>query len=166
MLAVFVHALSSVTAERSEVRQPPPRLAGLLPLIRPHEGVPEAVRRSTTTLGLAGAEAIRRRRREIGGHGIVCALARRVCQIGCRAPFNGRTGNQPDPVVPKTAANMRVTGKLPLRWLVGCTCHLARLATDLDTEHGGNRCEQAGRGERGRTAERRRPAAMRPNALG
>ena len=62
-LAVFVHALSSVTAERSEVRQPPPRLAGLLPLIRPHEGVPEAVRRLLMTLGLAGAEAIRRRRR-------------------------------------------------------------------------------------------------------
>lgn len=61
-LAVFAHALSNVTAERSEVRQPPPRLADLLPLIRPHEGVPEAVRRLLMTLGLAGAEAIRRRR--------------------------------------------------------------------------------------------------------
>lgn len=62
-LAVFVNALSNVRAERSEVRQPPPRLADFLPLIRPHEGVPEAVRRLLMTLGLAGAEAIRRRRR-------------------------------------------------------------------------------------------------------
>lgn len=62
-LAVFVHALSNVTPERSEVRQPPPRLADLLPLIRPHEDVPHAVRRLLRTLGLVGAEAIRRRRR-------------------------------------------------------------------------------------------------------
>jgi RES domain-containing protein len=38
-LAVFAQPLPSITAERSEVRQPPPRLADLLPLIRPHEDV-------------------------------------------------------------------------------------------------------------------------------
>jgi RES domain len=62
-LAVFVHALPNVDAERSEVRQPPPRLADLLALIRPHENVPDAVRRLLRTLERAGAEAIRRRRR-------------------------------------------------------------------------------------------------------
>jgi hypothetical protein len=62
-LAVFAQALpGKVTAERSEVRQPPPRLAGLLPLIRPHEDVPDTVRRLLITLGQLGAEAIRRRR--------------------------------------------------------------------------------------------------------
>ena len=61
-LAVFAHALPSVQAERSELRQPPPRLADLLPLIRPHERVPDAVRRLFRTLAGAGAEAIRRRR--------------------------------------------------------------------------------------------------------
>ena len=44
-LAVFVNALPKAKAERSEVRQPPPRLADLLPVIRPHEDVPDAVRR-------------------------------------------------------------------------------------------------------------------------
>ena len=62
-LAVFAHALPGVTAERSEVRQPPPRLADLLPLLRPHEDVPDAVRRLLITLANLGAEAIRRRRR-------------------------------------------------------------------------------------------------------
>ncbi len=62
-LAVFVQALPNVTAERSKVRQPPPRLADLLPLIRPHEDVPHTVRRLLKTLGRVGAEAIRRRRR-------------------------------------------------------------------------------------------------------
>jgi hypothetical protein len=63
-LMVFAHALSAkVMAERSEVRQPPPRLADLLPLIRPHEEVPDTVRRLLITLGQLGAEAIRRRRR-------------------------------------------------------------------------------------------------------
>ncbi len=61
-LAVFAQALPSVQAERSEVRQPPPRLADLLPLIRPHERVPDAVRRLFRTLAGAGAEAIRRGR--------------------------------------------------------------------------------------------------------
>jgi hypothetical protein len=62
-LAVFAHALAAkVTAERSEVRQPPPRLADLLPVIRPHEDVPDTVRRLLITLGQLGAEAIRRRR--------------------------------------------------------------------------------------------------------
>jgi RES domain-containing protein len=61
-LAVFAHALPDVKAERSEVRRPPPRLADLLPLIRPHEDVPHTVRRLLIALGQLGAEAIRRRR--------------------------------------------------------------------------------------------------------
>lgn len=62
-LVVFSHALTTVRAERSEIRQPPPRLAGLLPLIRPHERVPDAIRRLYRTLAHAGAEAVRARRR-------------------------------------------------------------------------------------------------------
>jgi hypothetical protein len=62
-LAVFAHALPNVTAERSQIRQPPPRLADLLPLIRPHEDVPDTIRRLLTTLERFGAEAIRRQRR-------------------------------------------------------------------------------------------------------
>lgn len=61
-LAVFAHALPSVQSERSEVRQPPPRLADLLPLIRPHERVPDAVRRLYLTLARAGTEVVRARR--------------------------------------------------------------------------------------------------------
>lgn len=61
-LAVFAHALPHVTAERSRIRQPPPRLADLLPLVRPHEDVPDAVRRLLKTLERFGAEEIRRRR--------------------------------------------------------------------------------------------------------
>jgi hypothetical protein len=64
-LAVFARSMPSVQAERSEVRQPPPRLADLLPLIRPHERVPDAVRRFYRTLARAGADAIRSRRREL-----------------------------------------------------------------------------------------------------
>ncbi|HMM48870.1 MAG TPA: RES family NAD+ phosphorylase [Miltoncostaeaceae bacterium] len=62
-LAVFAGALSKVHAERSEIRQPPPRLADLLPLIHPHERVPDVIRRTYRTIAGAGAEAIRRRRR-------------------------------------------------------------------------------------------------------
>lgn len=62
-LAVFVHALTNVDADRSEVRQPPPRLADLLAVIRLHENVPDTVRRLLKTLERLGAEAIRRRRR-------------------------------------------------------------------------------------------------------
>lgn len=62
-LAVFAHALPLVQAERSEVRQPPPRLADLLPLIRPHERVPDAVRRTFRMIASAGADSVRRRRR-------------------------------------------------------------------------------------------------------
>lgn len=62
-LAVFVHALPNVDGERSEVRQPPPRLADLLAVIRPHENVPDTVRRFLKTLEQIGAEEIRRRRR-------------------------------------------------------------------------------------------------------
>jgi hypothetical protein len=60
-LAVFARALPKVHAERSEIRQPPPRLADLLPLIRPHERVPDTIRRMFRTMAEAGAEAIRRR---------------------------------------------------------------------------------------------------------
>lgn len=62
-LAVFANALPSVQAERSEIRQPPPRLADLLPLIRPHESVSDAIRRLYRTLAGAGADAVRARRR-------------------------------------------------------------------------------------------------------
>jgi hypothetical protein len=48
---------------RHFVDEGPPRLAELLPLIRPHEHVPDSVRRLLETLTRAGAEAIRRRRR-------------------------------------------------------------------------------------------------------
>jgi len=61
-LAVFAHALSSVEAEHSVVRQPPPRMADLLPLIRPHERVPDAIRRLYHAVSRAGADAIRNRR--------------------------------------------------------------------------------------------------------
>lgn len=61
-LAVFAHAMPRVRSERSEIRQPPPRLADLLPLVRPHEGVPDSIRRVYRLLAAAGAEAIRRRR--------------------------------------------------------------------------------------------------------
>ncbi len=60
-LAVFVHALPKVKAERSAIRRPPPRLADLLPLIRPHERVPDAIRRAYRIIAAAGAEALRRR---------------------------------------------------------------------------------------------------------
>lgn len=62
-LAVFVHALPRIDAERSEVRQPPPRLADLLAVIRLHKNMPDTVRRLLRTLERIGAEGIRRRRR-------------------------------------------------------------------------------------------------------
>jgi RES domain len=62
-LAVFAHVLPDITAERSKVSQPPPRLADLLPQIRPHEDVTDTARRILLTVGQFGAEAIRRRRR-------------------------------------------------------------------------------------------------------
>lgn len=62
-LVVFSDALSKIIPERSEIRQPPPRLADLLPLIRPHERVPDVVTRLFRTLARAGAEVVRARRR-------------------------------------------------------------------------------------------------------
>jgi hypothetical protein len=53
-LAVFVHILPKVDAERSEVRQPPPLLADLLAVIRPHENVLDTVRRFLKTLDKLG----------------------------------------------------------------------------------------------------------------
>lgn len=61
-LAVFAEALPNVVASRSHVRQPPPRLAGLLSRIRLRRTMPAAIRRLFKTLEQAGAEAIRRRR--------------------------------------------------------------------------------------------------------
>ncbi|RAV04348.1 MULTISPECIES: RES domain-containing protein [Mycolicibacter] len=61
-LAVFVEALPNVVASRSQVRQPPPRLAGLLGRIRLRHNLPDSIRRLFKTLEQAGAEAIRRRR--------------------------------------------------------------------------------------------------------
>jgi len=53
-LAVFAHALAKVTAQRSVVQQPPPRLADLLPVIRPHEAVPDTVRRMLVSCNVRG----------------------------------------------------------------------------------------------------------------
>jgi len=61
-IAVFAAALPFVEAERSEIRQPPPRLADLLPRIRPHENVPDVIRRVFRTLTRAGATSIRSQR--------------------------------------------------------------------------------------------------------
>lgn len=62
-LAVFVSAMSKVEAERSEVRQPPPRVADLLPRVRHHQRMPYAVQRTLRAISDAGSGAIRRRRR-------------------------------------------------------------------------------------------------------
>jgi RES domain-containing protein len=61
-IAVFASALTFIEAERSEIRQPPPRLADLLPNIRQHENVPDVIRRIFRTLTQAGARSIRSRR--------------------------------------------------------------------------------------------------------
>jgi RES domain-containing protein len=47
-------AAAARDANFDAVRQPPPRLAELLPLIRPHEHVPDSVRRLLETLTRAG----------------------------------------------------------------------------------------------------------------
>ena len=63
-LVVFPAALRSIDAERSVVRQPPPRLVDLITLIRPHPDVPMPVRHRFTALAATGSEAVRRRRRQ------------------------------------------------------------------------------------------------------
>lgn len=62
-LVVFHAGLRSLHAERSVVRQPPPRLADLLPLVRPHPNVPMPVRHRLAALTATGSEAVRRLRR-------------------------------------------------------------------------------------------------------
>lgn len=62
-LVVFESGTNSFHGGISRVRQPPPRIADLLRSIRLHRDVPEAVRGFLDALALAGAEAVRRRRR-------------------------------------------------------------------------------------------------------
>jgi hypothetical protein len=62
-LVVFAAAMSHVTSELSRVRQPPPRLADLLRLIRPHRDAPAGVRDYLRALATAGSAAIRALRR-------------------------------------------------------------------------------------------------------
>jgi len=62
-LVVFHRALGSVDPEHSAIRQPPPRVADLLHMIRPHPDVPLSVRHLFAALAAAGSEAIRRLRR-------------------------------------------------------------------------------------------------------
>jgi hypothetical protein len=62
-LVVFHHALAKVTTERSVIRQPPPRLADLLDLVRLHPDVPFSMRARLRAVAAAGSDAIRRLRR-------------------------------------------------------------------------------------------------------
>lgn len=62
-LVVFPAAFQSLDAERSVVRQPPPRLVDLIGLIRAHPDVPMPVRHRLIALAATGSEAVRRRRR-------------------------------------------------------------------------------------------------------
>lgn len=62
-LVVFQPFLGALEPERSAVRQPPPRLADLVTLIRLHPDVPLTVRQRFSVLAAAGSEAIRRLRR-------------------------------------------------------------------------------------------------------
>jgi hypothetical protein len=63
-LVVFASApRSTIVEESSAVRQPPPRLADLLRVIRPHIDMPSAVRDYLASLAALGSAAIRRRRR-------------------------------------------------------------------------------------------------------
>lgn len=62
-LVVFQTAVRSLAAERSEIRQPPPRLADLIRLVRPHPNVPLSVRERLTAIAATGSGAIRRIRR-------------------------------------------------------------------------------------------------------
>lgn len=62
-LVVFQAGLRSLVAERSAIRQPPPRLADLVALIRPHPDVPMSLRHRLVALAATGSEAVRRGRR-------------------------------------------------------------------------------------------------------
>lgn len=61
-LVVFAVGMSQLSFGPSRVRRPPPRMADLLTVIRPHPDVPEAVRRALHLVALAGSETIRRLR--------------------------------------------------------------------------------------------------------
>lgn len=61
-LVVFAPSASKITEEWSAVRQPPPRLADLLHVIRLRHDMPVAVRDFLVSLATAGSNAIRRRR--------------------------------------------------------------------------------------------------------
>ncbi|MGQ0616237.1 MAG: RES family NAD+ phosphorylase [Acidimicrobiia bacterium] len=63
-LVVFPAGMAELTVVSSRVRQPPPRLADLLHDIRLHRDVPSAVRSYLRSLAAAGADAIRRQRRQ------------------------------------------------------------------------------------------------------
>ena len=63
-LVVFETGMVRLAFRPSNVRRPPPRLADLLTFVRPHRDVPDAVRRAVHALELAGAEGIRRLRRD------------------------------------------------------------------------------------------------------
>lgn len=62
-LVVFAAGQHALRAQLSRVRQPPPRLADLLLVIRPHPDMPAAAVAYLRSLYASGADAIRRRRR-------------------------------------------------------------------------------------------------------
>lgn len=62
-LVVFATAATAVIEEYSVLRQPPPRLADLLRVIRPHQDMPRAVRDLLASLASLGSDMIRQRRR-------------------------------------------------------------------------------------------------------
>jgi hypothetical protein len=59
---VFATGWTAITPEPSRVRRPPPRVADLLNLIRPHPAAPASVRSVLRALFAAGSEDVRRRR--------------------------------------------------------------------------------------------------------
>ncbi len=62
-LVVFASTVTAVIEEYSVVRQPPPRLADLLRVIRAHQDMPRAVRDLIASLASLGSDMIRQRRR-------------------------------------------------------------------------------------------------------
>jgi RES domain-containing protein len=62
-LVVFASAAASIREEFSTVRQPPPRLADLLRLIRPHPDTPHGVRDYLARTAALGSAVIRARHR-------------------------------------------------------------------------------------------------------
>ena len=62
-LVVFASAAAEIHEELSRVRQPPPRLADLLQLVRPLPATPRAVHNHLARTAALGSAVIRRRRR-------------------------------------------------------------------------------------------------------